>query len=84
VLEHVGPQPTYRIGGVTALAAAIVLMPLLRLRQEHHVPGAGSSDEDVAAHAEPVGEVIAGEVPRYASAEALEAATYPEPGRRTA
>jgi len=84
VLERVGPQPTYRIGGVTALAAAIVLMPLLRLRQEHHGPGAGSSDEDVVAHAEPVGEVIAGEVPRYASAEALEAATYPEPGRRTA
>jgi MFS family permease len=83
VLKHVGPQATYRIGGVSALAAAIVLVPLLRLRRE-----TGSDDrvalEEPLASSEPVGEVIAGEVPRYASAEALEAAIYPEPEPRSA
>jgi len=87
VLKHVGPQPTYRIGGVTALAAAIVLLPLLRLRNETG-PGDGADErldqEGAIASGEPVGEVIAGEVPRYASAEALEAAVYPEPEPRTA
>jgi hypothetical protein len=68
---------------VSALAAAIVLVPLLRLRRE-----TGSDDrvalEEPLASSEPVGEVIAGEVPRYASAEALEAAIYPEPEPRSA
>jgi hypothetical protein len=31
-----------------------------------------------------MGQMVAGEVPRYASAEALETASYPEPGRRSA
>src|SRR5262245_59501455 len=74
VLKHLGPQPTYRIGGVSALAAAILLVPLLRLRHEPG-PGAGADDDESTAPTEPVGEIIAGEVPRYASAEALEAAT---------
>jgi MFS family permease len=85
VLKHVGPQPTYRIGGVTALAAAILLVPLLRLRHETGPDdGAAGSDDEPVAASEPVGEVIAGEVPRYASAEALETAIYPEPEPRTA
>jgi MFS family permease len=78
VLKHVGPQATYRIGGVSALAAAILLVPLLRLRHGVGPDDDGADDEQVVSP-EPVGEVIAGEVPRYASAEALEAATYPEP-----
>jgi MFS family permease len=35
VLHAVGPQPVYRIGGLTALVAALTLSPLIRLR---HVP----------------------------------------------
>ena len=34
VLRALGPQPVYRLGGVSALAAAIALAPLLRLRRE--------------------------------------------------
>ena len=83
VLKHVGPQATYRIGGVSALAAAILLLPLLRLRHGSD-PDAGAGDDESVRAPEPIGEVVAGEVPRYASAEALEAATYPEPGRRSA
>jgi MFS family permease len=83
VLKRVGPQPTYRIGGLSALAAAILLVPLLRLR--HDVgPDDDGADEEQVVSPEPVGEVIAGEVPRYASAEALEAASYPEPEPRSA
>jgi MFS family permease len=87
VLKHVGPQATYRIGGVSALAAAILLLPLLRLRHGSD-PDAGAGDvEPVRAPdpmGQPMGQMVAGEAPRYASAEALEAATYPEPGRRSA
>ena len=39
VLHAVGPQGVYTIGGVSAFAAAIVLLPLLRLRTEADVPG---------------------------------------------
>src|SRR6478736_5511046 len=35
VLRAVGPQPVYRIGGLTALVAALTLSPLIRLR---HTP----------------------------------------------
>ncbi len=40
VLTLVGPHVVYRIGGITALAAAIILVPLLRL-----VPPRGSTTE---------------------------------------
>ena len=33
VLRAVGPQPVYRIGGFTALVAALTLSPLIRLRR---------------------------------------------------
>jgi MFS family permease len=55
VLARIGPQPVYRLGGISAMLAALTLVPLLRLRRE-----------------EP--EAM---VPRYASAEALEASTVP-------
>jgi len=45
VLDAVGPRVVYRIAGISALAAAVVLVPLLRLRA---VAGAEPS------HAEPV------------------------------
>jgi MFS family permease len=83
VLTRVGPQATYRIGGVSALAAAIMLLPLLRLRHEPD-PGAGAGSRETDVAAEAIGEVLTGGAPRYASAEALEAATYPESDRRTA
>ena len=69
-------------GGVSALAAAILLLPLLRLRHGSD-PDAGADGEFIRTP-EPIGDVVAGEVPRYASAEALESASYPEPGRRSA
>jgi len=34
VLHRLGPQPVYRLGGLSALAAAIALAPLVRLRRE--------------------------------------------------
>jgi MFS family permease len=34
VLRAIGPQPVYRLGGLTALIAAIALAPLVRLRRE--------------------------------------------------
>ena len=37
VLRAVGPQPVYRIGGLTALLAALTLSPLIRLRHEPEV-----------------------------------------------
>jgi MFS family permease len=57
VLARIGPQPVYRLGGVSAMLAAVTLVPLLRLRDGE--PDAAPS------------------VPRYASAEALEAPTLP-------
>lgn len=85
VLEAVGPQATYRIGGVSALAAAFLLLPLLGLRSGGDGPAAAEDVEPAPPreHAEPLGEVVTGG-PRYASAEALEAAPPPEPERRLA
>ena len=92
VLNALGPQATYVVGGVSALAAAFVLVPLLRLRREPDpddavaaaVPGEPPTAED------PLGEIVTGS-PRYTSAEALEAAplalddgAIEESGRRTA
>jgi MFS family permease len=56
VLRAVGPQPVYRLGGLTALIAAITLAPLVRLR----LP----PQQDRPAYAGPT--------PRYTSAEALD------------
>jgi MFS family permease len=58
VLRAFGPQPVYRIGGVSALLAAITLAPLVRLRHEP----APEARTDVAV----------APVPRYTSAEALD------------
>ena len=84
VLDHFGPQVTYRIGGISALAAALLLVPMLRLRSGGSGPAAAVGEpEPEPERAEPLGEVVTGG-PRYASAEALEAAPAPEPERRTA
>ncbi len=56
VLKHVGPQPTYRIGGVTALVAAILLVPLLRLRHETDPDDDAGKKEEPLTATEPVGE----------------------------
>jgi len=42
VLKVLGPQATYRLGGLSALAAALVLLPLLALRRDDG-PGGGAS-----------------------------------------
>jgi MFS family permease len=91
VLEALGPQATYRLGGVSALAAALLLVPLLALRRIGG-PGDGATtaaEGEVRDHEEPLGEVVTGS-PRYTSAEALEteplarepSETYPD--RRSA
>ncbi len=94
VLRHFGPQVSYRIGGASALVAAIVLLPMLRLRHEHGPDDdavVGRQEEASVEREEPLGEVVTG-VPRYTSAESLEAeapeaepepVTY-EPERRPA
>jgi predicted MFS family arabinose efflux permease len=80
VLRAVGPQATYRIGGVSALIAALLLLPMLRLRHDEPDPGTTTVGplevEDAVRPNEPAS------MPRYASAEALEAAAPPE--RRSA
>jgi MFS family permease len=58
VLSKLGPQPVYRLGGVSALLAAIWLAPLVRLRREPQ-PDRSVETEEV-------------EPPRYTSAEALD------------
>ncbi len=63
VLRTFGPQPVYRIGGATALLAALMLSPLLRLRREPEV------EPDVEAEAEAEAGPAA---PRFASAESME------------
>jgi MFS family permease len=84
VLRAVGPQATYRIGGVSALAAALLLLPMLRLRRDGGGGRAASApSERELERSEPLGEVVTG-APRYASAEALEAAAPPVRERRTA
>ena len=64
VLRAVGPQPVYRIGGVTALVAALTLSPLIRLRNGPEVEPAGrpeGHDDDV--HEAP---------PRFTSADSMD------------
>jgi hypothetical protein len=83
VLKVLGPQATYRLGGLSALAAALVLLPLLALRRGDGPGGASAVDGSAPAReAEPVGEVVTGS-PRYTSAEALETESV-EAERRTA
>jgi MFS family permease len=78
VLEAVGPQVTYRIGGISALAAALLLLPMLRLRSGGDDPATVAQESPDRQRREPLGKVVTG-APRYASAEALEAAAPPEP-----
>ena len=59
VLNAIGPQPVYRIGGLSAGLAALTLVPLLRLRE-------GSAEPDREGGAAPA---------RYTSAESLDAVT---------
>jgi MFS family permease len=50
VLRAVGPQPVYRIGGLTALVAALTLSPLIRLRRAPEIepaPQPERHEEDV-------------------------------------
>jgi len=83
VLKALGPQATYRLGGLSAMAAALLLLPLLALRRDDG-PGGATADEEGAAEAsEPIGEVVTGS-PRYTSAEALETEPVVEPQRRPA
>jgi MFS family permease len=43
VLARIGPQPVYRLGGISAMLAAITLVPLLRLRNDEPDADAGMS-----------------------------------------
>jgi hypothetical protein len=62
----------HRLGGLSALAAALLLLPMLALRRDDGPGGASAIDGSAPApEAEPVGEVLTGS-PRYTSAEALE------------
>lgn len=63
VLQAVGPRVVYRIGGATALVAALMLVPLLRLRptgavsgeaRRRPAPSATVAGEPVVASARPV------------------------------
>jgi hypothetical protein len=90
VLTALGPQATYVVGGVSALAAAFVLVPLLRLRPEPDDALTAAAPAEPPTTEDPLGEIVTGS-PRYTSAEALEAAplaldggVIEEPGRRTA
>ena len=61
VLDALGPQATYRLGGLSALAAALLLLPLLALRRDDGPGGASAVDGSAPApEAEPVGEVLTG------------------------
>jgi hypothetical protein len=53
MLQAVGPQGTYLIGGVAALAAAIMLAPLRRLRQ--------TGEPDEVSHPAAPGATVLGE-----------------------
>jgi MFS family permease len=70
VLARLGPLATYRLGALSALAAAILLLPLLRLRHDDG-PGGDAAVVEEESDVEALGDVIGG-VPRYTSAEALE------------
>jgi hypothetical protein len=74
VLRALGPQATYRLGGVSALAAACLLLPMLALRRTPGGPSDGAlagAREEPANQEDALGEVLTGS-PRYTSAEALE------------
>lgn len=47
VLNLVGPRTVYRIGGLAAAAAALMLAPLLRLRSEHEAVSDAEPEEPV-------------------------------------
>jgi MFS family permease len=64
VLRAVGPQPVYRIGGLTALVAAITLSPLIRLRH--------ASEIEPAAQAERHEDDVHDASPRFTSADAMD------------
>jgi len=84
VLKALGPQATYRLGGLSALAAALLLLPMLALRRDDGPGGADAEEANEALEeTEPIGEVVTGS-PRYTSAEALEAEPVVEPERRSA
>lgn len=54
ILDAIGPQPVYRVGGVTAALATLVLLPLLRLRREEPTeeePGALEREPAAPEHA---------------------------------
>jgi MFS family permease len=55
VLRAIGPQQVYRVGGIAAAIAALILVPLLRLRREPEV----ATDEPDAELTELVAEVVA-------------------------
>jgi MFS family permease len=91
VLRAVGPQATYRVGGISALAAALLLLPMLSLRRTAG-PGDGAAaaePDEVLEQEDVLGEVLTGS-PRYTSAEALESEPFDlepfqtEPDRRSA
>lgn len=84
VLRALGPQATYRLGGISAMAAAALLLPMLALRRDDG-PGGAAAEEahEAPQETEPIGEVVTGS-PRYTSAEALEAEPVIEPERRSA
>jgi MFS family permease len=73
VLRAIGPQRTYALGGVAALAAAFLLVPMLALRRRQDPPDGEAATEEPVEREEPLGEVVTG-APRYTSAEALEGA----------
>jgi hypothetical protein len=92
VLRAVGPQPTYRLGAISAFAAALLLLPLLRLRRTPGGPSDGAAaaePEEVLEQEDVLGEVLTGS-PRYTSAEAMESEPFElepfelEPDRRSA
>jgi len=90
VLKALGPQPTYRLGGLSALVAALLLVPLLALRHGGPEEGTAADEpEEPIAPEEPLGEVLTGS-PRYTSAESLESEPFEveplelEPDRRPA
>jgi MFS family permease len=48
VLSAVGPRTVYRVGGLAAAAAALMLAPLLRLRNEHEIVADPAPEEHPA------------------------------------
>jgi MFS family permease len=80
ILRMVEPQSAYRIGGATALIAAVLLVPLLRLRRDDAVGSTlGTATPDRAADLPAVEALTASAAPpRYHSAEVFEAADVVE------